>query len=72
MAPRFQLELFDSRNGLTQMQEAVNRWLDAASGEVLVVDRQVIAATQTFDGDARLLEPYVVVAIWYTKIETAP
>lgn len=56
-----------SRNGLQAMENAVNSWLDAAAGEVHVVDRQIVATNESRHAGSDDVERYVVLSIWYTK-----
>ncbi len=51
------------------MEEAANAWLDAASSEVLVVDRQITVTARTAEGmgSVEIMQPYVILAIWYTR-----
>lgn len=64
---KFQVKLFDNSQGLIAMENAANAWLNAASSEVLVIDRQINMTNETSRDDVRVFAPYVILAIWYTK-----
>lgn len=69
--PRFQFVVFDSSRGLQKMEDAVNSWLLAATPDVYVTDRQTLITNRTSLTDGKdVIEPYVVVTIWYTGGET--